>query len=239
MANPTNPLTGKRYTGRVSDDRIKRDYAEYERIYGEPYSDGNTGNGNGSSRSDPDPDTTRKARRFTLGQETVNVETPTELPNTKPATSERREKKTGAITPQHVETWMVQGFALMAMMRNADYWAIERPDIEVRPWAGSAAELLNKIPQDKAEKLTEVNAALAVSFGMFTLVSMRVQMDRTMRMERAREQREQYIEEEGISEMPDSPERSGLNGRATHKPGTGAAPVAPNKPIFGNPSGPF
>jgi hypothetical protein len=158
LANPINPYTGKPYRGNVSEERVRNDYERYEQEYGDgnavvEFDDGNSRNDDNRNREQPE---TGK-KRFTLGKEKITVEKPEGKPEHKPYSEKtQNKKKQDPITAHHVESWLVQGFAFAAMMRNSEWWAIKHPEIEVRPWAGSAAELLNKIPIEHAERLTEI-----------------------------------------------------------------------------------
>jgi hypothetical protein len=251
MGNPINPRTGTRYIGRVSQERIERDKREFGDATGHPSvneSDTGTATGNaddnGSARSAAATGNAEKIRNVFSSRtgdkpSRVAVKSQTEGPKeTKPRNVKPTES--GFIKPEHIETWMVQLFGLVAMVKNADYWAIKRPDIEVRPWAGSGAEIINKLSGEQAEKIAQYNAAASVTVGIVSLVLARSQMDRMVasqrRLEHAKTNVETRKREEGIPTQninPDVP--AGQNGHATVS-GTGATPVAPQETLFGNDS---
>lgn len=257
MGNPINPCTGIRYSGRVSAERIRADAERCRNGTGDAARDSGIpdetgdGDGTGDSRGIGSNGSTgstgtngpteripflSKARAAKPNR--VAVKSQTEQPDKETKPRYPKGESSGAIKPEHIETWMTQIFGLAAMIKNADYWAIRRPDIEVRPWAGSAAEIVNKMSGDQAEKIAQYNAATMVAVGITSLVLARVQMDRTvaaqLRLERAKSNVAQRRAEEGINTEninPDVP--AGQNGRATVS-GTGATPAAPSEPLFGN-----
>lgn len=206
--------------------------------------------GSGGSNADTRPGTNsgakaawatvRKAARVS-----VEKQPQTERPAKKATVpASKKSAADDPITPKHVEQWLVQGFSLVAMAKGAEYWAIQNPATEVRPWAQPAAELLNKLTGEHAQKLSEANAYVAVTLGMYFLVSSRMKQD--MYYKRLRIQERQQAEaiqaaqaaEEYIRENTQTFSTAQQNGNAPRSavPGTGAGPVAP-PPIFGNPEG--
>lgn len=269
MANPINPETGKPFRGRPkrqwangpengndSDNRNSIGIEHSGSAFGND-EHGNNQRGNpeiGRNSGQPEPGKSETPTGFTVGEEAdIRVEKP--LPwnrpknkppaNTnKPRETKSKSKESGFITPQHVEGWITQGFAFIAMAKGADYWAIHHPDIEVRPWAPSAAELLNKIPADQAQKLTELNAAIAVTVGMAMLVSSRMRMDRMVRLQAVRAKREELQRQEGTPDSrptmpnPDQPAQPGQTRQTRpNQNGSGARSVHPPTPIFGRQEG--
>lgn len=238
--NPIDPTTGKRYRGRWRAEWGPRPDTGHPRIHDDDES--NSDGGDDTPTPTPGDDTPATGTPLSPANESITVEgvsrpilKPKKEPS-KPASSRKPKAGSGAFTPQFVERTAVTVFGMLAMWRNAGHWAIHHPDIEVRPWAGSAAELLNKIPQETAEKITDSSAALSVIVGVGSLVGMRLRMDAEIRMHAARAKRAQLQREEGIPDVnPDAPAQP-ANGRAT-VPGSGAAPVHPEEPIFGEAGG--
>lgn len=118
----------------------------------------------------------------------------------------------------------------MAMIRNASYWAISDPKIEVEPWSASAAEMLNKISGEHAEKITEVHAGVAVVFGIGALVYKRMQMD-AMYARQKRMQEQQAYEDYPVEDI--NPDIAAERKASKAMPGTGAGIVSPQESIFG------
>jgi len=213
-----------------------------------------TGTESGSrseQRAGPGPEPSGAAKAWaSVRQKTarVNVEKQPETPRaTKQAKATVAASKASTddpITAKHVEQWLVQGFSLVAMAKGAEYWAIQNPQTEVRPWAQPAAELLNKLTGEHAQKLSEANAYVAVTLGMYFLVSSRMKQDMYYKRQRILER--QRIDaaaaadaaEEYIRENTQTYSTAPQNGHAPRStiPGTGAGSVAP-PPIFGNPEG--
>ncbi|MGI8403364.1 MAG: hypothetical protein ACR2OE_01095 [Thermomicrobiales bacterium] len=157
--------------------------------------------------------------------ESVTVEPSTAKPKT---TRQPRASKKGVIQPHHVEQWTTQVFALVAMVKNAPYWAVANPEIEVRPWAAPAAELLNKIPARYAEQAIVANAAVAVVAGIGMMVYQRSMIDMLQKQAR--------VTPAGAGADFENAQRE----RSAHSQPTssgGATPVSPREPIFGNADG--
>lgn len=196
------------------------------------------GNGSGFDAGAGDTDSPERSTVGTSAESTVHVEPP----SGKPRNAKRPRGTKGAIQPKHVEQWVIQGFSLAAMIRNSSHWAIHNPEIEVRPWAEPAAELLNKIPQDKAEQITELNAGIAVVFGIGALVYKRLQMDAYVKRQYQQQQAEavNYEEQEyadARASVPHTREPTPIRDAPAYRPGTGAAPTSPREPLFGNQAG--
>lgn len=99
----------------------------------------------------------------------------------KPARKPSRAKKRGPVTEQHVEGWTVQLFSIAAMIRGA-HWAVTNPQVEVQPWAGNAADIINEhVDAELAEKALALNAAVAVAVGIGSMVMVRMQLDYELR----------------------------------------------------------
>lgn len=171
------------------------------------------------------------------------VTDPDPVPAPKPKRNPRA-KKRGPVTDQHVEGWTVQLFSIAAMIRGT-HWAVHQPEVEVRPWAGSAADLINEhVNIDIAEKALALNAGVAVAIGIASMVMVRSQMDYELRRQaiavaEATDRRPgtghpQEVgtppaavanEELKIKPIPIRRSQTGGNG--------GAAPTRPDEPIEG------
>lgn len=236
--NAINPATGKRFRSDERDStwELNRERNEYY-IPGSVYDPGNPGYasviGDGSSGTSTGSDTEEAERvLFETVEDRIIVEKGTGEPKqTKTRSTRGPGKAKGAITPQHVESWVSMGFAFIAMTRNNSLWAIHDPDTELKPWTPSAAELLNKISGDHAEKITEASAATMVVWGLASLVIQRANMERQQRLEQARANAEQMKFEEFAEYEP-------VSQPVTYTPNgtnpSGARPVSPDESIFGN-----
>lgn len=190
----------------------------------------------GSARRKPGrPRKDRSGSSGTDSQQTASVgeeEVTVEASPDKPATVRRTRKAKGVIQPEHIEMWTVQVFSLVAMVKNADYWAVTQPEIEVRPWAIPAAELLNKIPAKYAEQAIVTNAAVAVVAGVGMMVYRRSMIDmmRGKAMKSA-QATATFEEKERANTAASQPTNIGST---QHTPSSGgAAPVGPPEPLFG------
>lgn len=237
--NPIDPNTGKPKRGRPRNADRDNDGSSggIDGISGNP-SDTGSGNGieTGNHRSGTAGDREESTAGNAFPAASVTVETQTAQPKRTQRKSSSAAPK-GAIKPEHVETWIVQGFSLVAMFRNADYWAIHNPKVEVQPWAAPAAELLNKMSGEHAQKIAEGNAVLSVCLGMFALVSARMRMDVMVRRQRLAEERENEIALDNLSYInPDVQAEPERVYSSRPMPGTGAFSVAPKETLFSSDS---
>lgn len=238
MANPIDNETGKPRRGRPrNSDRTDANGSGTGRGVDNSGSGipdtgiHDSGSGNSGSNGTDQNGTPGEIRQ----QETdrVTVEAHTEKP--KRSTSTTRKTTKGAIQPKHVETWIVQGFALVAMLKNAEYWAIANPKIEVEPWAEPAAELINKISGEHAQKIAEGNAVLSVCLGMFALVSKRLQLDAMYAKQRRAQVRQAQMQTtEETPPVDINPDIAAERATTRAKPGSGANNVGPRESIFGD-----
>lgn len=234
--NAIDPATGKRFSGRV---RKSWGYDESSGEYYVPGSEYDPGNGDsrirldsadgGDGRGDGGDETS--GILFETEQDRIIVERGAGAPKPTRRTSRGPGKPKGAITPAHVSSWVQMGMATVAMYRNSKIWLVQDAKVEIDPWAPSAAELLNKIPQQYAEKVTDLSAVTVVAMGLFNLVSIRLAAEQRERMEYARANAERMQTEEfrEYSATPAAqPQTFSSNGAS------GARPVSPDESIFGN-----
>ena len=242
MANPIDTNTGKPRRGRPRNtDRISNgNSAESDSGTGRRIDNSGSGefdsgiNNRGSGNSGSSGEDQDRATGEIRQQETDRVTVEAHTAKPKRSTTRKTTAK-GAIQPKHVETWIVQGFALVAMLKNAEYWAIANPKIEVEPWAEPAAELINKISGEHAQKIAEGNAVLSVCLGMFALVSKRLQLDAMYAKQRRAVIRQQQTQTQDETPPVDiNPDIAAERSATRAKPGSGANNVGPRETIFGD-----
>lgn len=236
--NAINPTTGKRFSGRV---RKSWGYDETSGEYYVPGSEYDPGNGDSRVRLDSTDggnstgDATQETDRVlfeTDGVDRIIVEKGSAPPKASKRSTRGPGKPKGAITPAHVSSWVQMGMATVAMYRNSKIWLIQDAKVEIDPWAPSAAELLNKIPQEYAEKVTDLSAVTVVAMGVFNLVSVRLAAEQRERMELARANAERMQREE-FQEYTTAPVQQAYTASPNGTEPSGARPVVPDESIFG------
>ena len=241
--NAINPATGKRFRSADNDgsweyNPERNEYYVPGSAYDPRTADPGEFNGNASSGADAGNDRNQETERVlfeTEGVDRIIVEKGTAPPKETKRSTRGPGKKTGAITAAHVNSWVTMGMATVAMYRNSKIWLVQDARVELDPWTPSAAELLNKIPQEYAEKMTDLSAVTVVGMGVFNMVSVRLAQEQRERMERAKE-RAAVMQAEEFTEYQPAPQPTTYvpNGHVSSNAASGARPVTPEESIFGN-----
>ncbi len=76
-----------------------------------------------------------------------------------------------------VKDYTISTFGLFANITRRDHWRVNRPDIEIDPWADHAATLINSLPVQYAEAIGKYSAAWAVALGLGGMIYFRMKLD--------------------------------------------------------------